>query len=204
MKLISPIRMVTNEKLKNIKGDVVLDIGVGPANHSFIAEKTYIGIDKKATPSVSLIADAKFLPIKGNVIDIILCIGVLQHDTNPKGIVDEAYRVLKRGGSFYLVVPFIYPLHDIPHDYFRFTEFGVTEMLKNFNSIQISSVEGLFSLINFFFFLVCTAIRKGGRRRILYPLPYTFYVITRLFLPLDRFFRMGQFAIGYFVIASKY
>lgn len=203
MGLVSPIRKFTNEKLRNIKGEVVLDIGVGPADHSFTAEKIYVGIDRKATPSVSTIADAKFLPLKDNVMDIVLCIGVLQHDTNPKGIVDEAYRVLKKGGVLYLVVPFIYPMHDIPYDYFRFTEFEVVEMLKNFNSIQISSVDGLFSLTNLFFFLACTAIRKGRRRRILYPLPYIFYVITRLFLPLDYITRIRRVALGYFAVAYK-
>ncbi len=49
------------------------------------------------------------------------------------------YRLLKPGGKLILTTRFIFPLHDIPHDYYRFTIFGLKYLLKNFENVTIKA-----------------------------------------------------------------
>ncbi|QDS91042.1 hypothetical protein EC9_52610 [Rosistilla ulvae] len=39
-------------------------------------------------------------------------------------------------------VPFVFELHDAPHDYWRFTEFGLRHLLSDFHNVQISRRNG--------------------------------------------------------------
>lgn len=59
------------------------------------------------------IADAQF--------DTILSSSVLEHIWDHSTFWDEAVRTLRPGGKIILIVPFLYWLHEEPHDYFRWT-----------------------------------------------------------------------------------
>ena len=43
----------------------------------------------------------------------------------------EMKRVLKPGGKLLLTTRFVFPLHDVPNDYFRFTKYGLQHLLKD-------------------------------------------------------------------------
>lgn len=45
------------------------------------------------------------IPIKSNTIDCALLIAILEHTSNPERVIDEAYRVLKKGGEAAILVP---------------------------------------------------------------------------------------------------
>lgn len=70
----------------------------------------------------------KPLPLESNQFDTIVISEVLEHIANPELIWQEMTRILKPGGKIILSVPFLYKIHEAPHDYFRYTEFA----LKNF------------------------------------------------------------------------
>jgi hypothetical protein len=53
---------------------------------------------------------------------------VLEHTPHPEKLVAEMSRVLKKGGLLVLNAPFSFRLHSEPHDYFRYTPHGLTEM----------------------------------------------------------------------------
>ena len=57
--------------------------------------------------------------------DAVVMASVLEHVQQPFDAAKEIARILKPGGSALLIVPFIFPIHDRPHDYFRFTEYGL-------------------------------------------------------------------------------
>jgi SAM-dependent methyltransferase len=63
---------------------------------------------------------------------------VLEHVPNPFDAAREIGRILKPGGAALLVVPFFYPIHDRPHDYFRFTEYGLRLL---FADLEIADFE---------------------------------------------------------------
>ena len=109
----------------------LVDIGCGRMPYRSELEplvSTYIGVDH---PEVSklypgskpeILADAKKLPFKENSFDMALLLKVLEHVDSPEKVIKEASRVLKPNGVLIISVPFFYPLHDMPHDFGRYTE----------------------------------------------------------------------------------
>ena len=79
--------------------------------------------DRGANPDV--LGDALALPFATGCADAVLCTEVIEHVTDPAGMLSEFSRVLAPGGSVVLTSPFTWHLHDEPHDYWRFTEFGL-------------------------------------------------------------------------------
>ena len=48
----------------------------------------------------------------------------------PEAVLGEVARVLKPGGFLFLTVPFIWPIHTVPHDEFRYTPFALRRLLE--------------------------------------------------------------------------
>lgn len=57
--------------------------------------------------------------------DTILSSSVLEHIWKHDVVWREMARTLKPGGHLILTVPFVYALHEAPHDYFRWTRFAL-------------------------------------------------------------------------------
>lgn len=70
--------------------------------------------------------------------DIILCMNVLEHVYDCRAAINNIHRALKKNGTAIITVPFIYPLHDEPGDYWRFTEHSMRKLLEKFSHIEIS------------------------------------------------------------------
>ena len=80
-------------------------INLGCGNNT---EEGWINIDVAPTiPNLDICMDLETekLPISGNSIDEIKAIHVLEHISNLKLVLKEAYRVLKPGGIFRIIVP---------------------------------------------------------------------------------------------------
>ncbi len=68
------------------------------------------------------------LPFKENEFDTILATDVLEHLENPLDAWIEMKRVLRPNGKIIIGVPFLYWIHEEPHDYFRFTEYQLRKI----------------------------------------------------------------------------
>lgn len=118
----------------------VLDIGGGrvSTNHSYseiFPNRFSVDIDPERKPDV--VGDAHSLPVEDSSFDVVLCTEVLEHLHTPQKAIDEMYRVLKPGGKLILTTRFMYPLHDVPHDYFRYTLFGLKHLFKNWSNVEV-------------------------------------------------------------------
>lgn len=81
--------------------------------------------------------------------DLVLLSDVLEHIYSPKEFLREASRVLVPGGNIVIGVPFLYWVHEAPHDYFRYTEFCLKRMLDEagLDLIRLRRVGGAFEVL---------------------------------------------------------
>jgi SAM-dependent methyltransferase len=136
----------------------ILDLGCGakPYQRYFPDATEYIGVDlpversaNKLEKRADVYADLHLLPIAGESFDVVLCTQVLEHVSEPAGVLTEAHRVLRSGGLAVLTVPFTAAEHEEPHDYLRFTSYGITDLLGRcgFGAVEVKKQFGFWSAI---------------------------------------------------------
>lgn len=115
----------------------VLEIGVpGGAGYAhFFPNHTTLDINPERKPDV--VGDIYELPFPDASFPTIVMIEVLEHLTEPSRALTEIYRVLTPGGTLILTTRFLAPPHDTPHDYFRFTSFGLEYLLRDWQDVQV-------------------------------------------------------------------
>ena len=138
---------------KSIKGHLV-DLGCGEAPYKkyFLqfADK-YTGVDWSNTLHNSKIDVHSNLNVeidlKDEVADSIVSISVLEHLLEPQVFLNESFRILKKDGRMLLQVPWQWRLHEIPHDYFRYTPYALKNMFAKagFNDVKIEATSGFFT-----------------------------------------------------------
>jgi SAM-dependent methyltransferase len=96
-----------------------------------------VGLDLQRGAGVAIVGNALELPIRDAAFDLVLCTEMLEHVPEPQRAIDEIHRVLKPGGTLVLTTRFLFPIHDAPHDYFRFTKYGLRHLLRNFEILQL-------------------------------------------------------------------
>ncbi len=140
-------RMQTRFVEQETKGkffDVVVDIGVGAAPHKkFITHKRYIGVDIEDRGGVAdlLVEDINDgLSLAEGTADLVLCTEVLEHVKKPHVVVAELYRITKPGGTVLLTTPMVWPLHEVPNDHFRYTNFGAAYLFESAGFTEVRSV----------------------------------------------------------------
>jgi len=97
----------------------------------------FFAVDREVYPGVDAVGDLAELPFRSQSVDGILCEMVLEHVPDAKGALREFRRVLKPGGRMYLAVPFLWPYHASPHDYWRWTSSGLEKDLEGFEPLAI-------------------------------------------------------------------
>jgi len=87
---------------------------------------------------IDYVGSVEDIPVDADEFDIVICQEVLEHVKNPVQAMSEIRRVLKKGGSAYIQLPFIIGLHPCPNDYWRFSEEGIEELAL---SVGMTSIE---------------------------------------------------------------
>lgn len=123
-----------------------IDMGCGTRPYEYLFENVkYLGVDVEESgrpghmKKPDIYYDGNKLPFGEASIDGVLSTQVLEHVSNPAAYIMEAKRVLKPGGCLVMSVPFVWQEHEQPYDYFRFTSFGISALLKE-NGFDIEEV----------------------------------------------------------------
>ena len=160
------------------RGARVLDSGAGESQyaHAF-GHCRYVGVDLGVGDEdwdysqINVRADLRRLPFRDDSFAAAVNIVVLEHVVEPQTVLAEISRVLQTGAPLFLVVPQEWGVHQEPHDYFRYTRFGLESLLKRagLGKFRIEAMGGFFTLLgrrlldSVFYF-------RGGWRWLLFPL----------------------------------
>jgi SAM-dependent methyltransferase len=117
----------------------VLDIGCadGGMRDHLAPNCEYVGLDYPGTAIAwygtrpQVFGDAASLPFSHDRFDTVLLLDVLEHLADPRRALGEAWRVLRPGGRLLVKVPFLYPLHDAPRDFRRWSGHGLRHDLED-------------------------------------------------------------------------
>lgn len=99
---------------------------------------TSVNLDTKTVPDIVHDLE-KPLPIEAASYEHVLLINVLEHVYEYRQLLEEAVRVLKPGGTIVIVVPFLFPVHPSPDDFYRFSESALHKELARVGVAVISS-----------------------------------------------------------------
>ncbi len=189
----------------------VLDLGCGDTSyyHKIIKGKL-VCFDIIKSNKTDVVGDADFLPFKSDSFDKVISINSFYYFKNPFKLVNDISRTLKKNGRLIILMPFFYPIHDTPYDRYRFTEYGLREILKNnFKVEKISIIGGIFTLPS----VIIHSIIKGfpllfpkAMQRPIQILTYVLfpvYVILQFLSIFDFLDKTRRMPTYYFVVASK-
>ncbi len=191
----------------------LLDLGCGKVP-LFAAYKDYIQdnicVDWSDTFHKNVYLDLehdlnKKLPIQDNEFDTIILSDVLEHIKNPDLLWKEMNRVLKKDGILIMNVPFFYWLHEVPHDYYRYTEYALKKFAddNHFEILVLDTIGGIIEVLTDLVAKISVRLPFAGR-----PLSLAIQSVSSFFAGTGFGKRVSRntgknFPFGYFLVARK-
>jgi len=179
--------------------ETVVDIGAGKSPYrKLIHCDKYIAVDVEDRRGAGdvVIADVnKDIPLENNITDLVLMTEVLEHIKEPRVVLAEVYRILKPGGKLILTTPFVWPEHEAPNDFYRYTKYGLEYLLREsgYNDIKIEPKSG-------YFLTMCQLTMVFMRKKIFIPVVFFINAFAMTFSFCDK---RKDFPLGYNVAATK-
>jgi SAM-dependent methyltransferase len=143
-----------NQSLPQLKG-IFLDVGCGkmPYKKHILSKsgvKEYIGLDIESAIEYDKEVKPDFrwngieMPFADKHFNCAMATEVLEHCPEPEIVLREINRVLTNDGVLFFTVPFLWNLHEVPHDEYRYTPFSLERHLRNsgFTDIKIQAMGG--------------------------------------------------------------
>jgi SAM-dependent methyltransferase len=189
-------------------GASVLTIGAGGEVNELLEDYarrqafavTSFDIDEKYGPDI--LGDICTHDFGETSFDVIVLSEVLEHVHSPHLAIENIHRILKTDGRLILTVPFIFPIHERPRDYFRYTRYGLEFLLREFRDVRISERNSWAEAVNVL--APRLILDKGRASRVVAPL-FVFAALLKLplVLLLGKLVRTDAMTTGYVVTASK-
>jgi SAM-dependent methyltransferase len=94
-------------------------------------------------------ADLHRLPFRDGVADAVITTQTLEHLADPQVFLHEVRRVLRPGGDLFLTAPQSFREHQAPHDYWRFTRYGLRLLAERagFEAVEVEPLGGYFAFL---------------------------------------------------------
>ena len=133
---------------------LVLDIGAKNTGGLYggvdePGDATIFCLDIAAQDGVTLVTDAHDMGcLKDGSVDAVISANTFEHLRHPDQAIAEIFRILKPGGHVWISVPFVFPFHADPDDYYRFTHNGLRVLCADFDEIDCDYARGPASTMN--------------------------------------------------------
>jgi SAM-dependent methyltransferase len=137
-------------------GSRVADVGAGDAPYRELFDHVdYVTIDwgeslHQPPGGLDITAQAHALPVDDCSFDGVILTQVLEHVPNPSEVLGELFRILVPGGRLFAAVPLLWEEHEAPHDYFRYTRFGLARLLTDagFEAVEVQPRTDCFTALS--------------------------------------------------------
>jgi SAM-dependent methyltransferase len=201
--LIREINRRSASRLAPLAHGELLDIGCGTKPYEemfrpFVSQ--YVGLEHPATrggrEKVDVWGSADDLPFPDGSFDTVVALQVLEHCEDPAQVLAEAHRVLRPDGLVALTTPFLWPLHEAPRDFFRYTPYGLIHLLEQagFEHAQVQPVCGYWTTAGLGFSYYLRRFRSGPWRPLVVAVQQVVQILAAV---LDRADRRPESTAGY-------
>lgn len=199
------VREITSLTSTN-KGQLLVDFGCGDMPYRTVIEPLvgkYLGVDLEMNPKAEhhIGFDSK-TTLPDNYADLILSNQVLEHVDSPSGYLQEAYRILKPGGTMILTTHGYWFYHPTPNDYWRWTSAGLRKTVEA-EEFRINSFFGIMGLAASGIQLFQDAIINKLPKFLVPPFALIMQGLIRLFDKINSQPQRNRDASLYVVIAQK-
>lgn len=182
----------------------LLDVGCGrrPYARWLDAATDYVGLDMTPAPGgPDVCATAWRLPFADRSFDAVLSTQTIEHVAEPAEAVAEMARVLRPGGSLVLSAPQTWRLHEAPHDYFRFTRYGLAALVERagLELLEIRHQGGVWMTVGQ---TINNAIHARGAAPV-YARYLAYLASNAVFGALDMLWHDPAETLNYLVVAQK-
>ncbi len=188
----------------------ILDLGAGFGTYRPVLEQcgdVYVGVDiQPHNATLDALADGRQLPFAANEFDTVFCSQVLEHTPEPWRLLAETYRILSPGGVLILSAPHLSYIHAAPEDYYRYTNYGLTFLLRQagFEQIEVQPAGGAFSLLGSVPQSVYLALLPEKPAGLVKQVLFFNRFLSRLFVAIDNVVDRGKlFALNFVAVARK-
>jgi SAM-dependent methyltransferase len=188
IRIVAPVLftgLTAKQFVSRFKGkEILLNVGSGPT----ILHPRSVNIDVFPFPGVHLLSQAEALPFADATFDVVVSEEVMEHVRHPHLMAKEMQRVTKPGGLIYVSLPFMYPYHPSPDDYWRCTVSGLRALFDGCDVVESGvhsgPVSGMLSVLAG----GLATIFSFGSRKLQQILSYPFMLVLSPFKLLDLYY----------------
>ena len=195
--------------IRTYAGGRLLDLGCGDRPYAGIVGakvESCVGLEydrqRYARTPPEVWGSALDLPFREASFDAVLSAQVLEHVPEPERMFCEISRVLKPGGHLILTAPHIWGIHEEPHDYFRFTGYGLSYLARKTGLEPLSArpMAGYWVTAGTRFCYYLQQFEKIGLAVLVRPL---YALVQLLSWGLDRVHRIESDAWNFILVARR-
>lgn len=129
-------------------GEMVLVIGCGDKADEYcrrFPKSELVTSDVHCLFDVDLVFDGHAIPFCDETFGLVLVPQVLEHTSRPWVVASELQRVTKVGGTLQVEVPFGFPCHGLPYDFYRFTPSALRLLFPRCRITRLEATEKTWS-----------------------------------------------------------
>src|SRR5712691_6610705 len=209
----------SRQSLRALRDSRILDIGSGNSRNlvymhasNSVIRLDYLVTNRRYGLRPDVFGDARCLPVADDAFDAIFLFEVLEHLDAPERAIREIRRALQPRGKLFVSVPFVYPIHNAPYDFQRFTIHGIRHLLQSldFEVVQIAQHgNSLLVSMQLFNLVLLEGCRAAWQKNSVLGLTaviaaYPVCLLNNLLaVPFTLLPNKGASCFGYFVIAER-